>query len=175
MRYFSDISKFTQTSDYLPILNAAMIVDMFVILMLERGAIKSKTLGEWYKKFHLGAYMADVLSLVIGVVIARFVYTFLGFSWSLLLFLVVVVLVQLCHDLIFAFLFYKVPRDVSSVLDVFKDYANELGPRILLADSQMMVGTVLLGSLFANMDRNSNIVLLIFASYLVPYFVFSVK
>jgi len=174
MSYFSDISKFSRTTDYLPILNAAMIVDMIVILMLERGFIRSKTLREWYNKFHLGAFIADVLSLVIGVVIARFIYTYFGLSWSLLLFLIVVVLVQLTHDLVFSALFYNVPRGVSSILDVFKDYANELGPRILLADSQMMIGTVLLGSLFASMSTNTNIVILIFASYMVPYFLFSV-
>lgn len=171
---FGSISNFYDTSNYLPILNAALIVDIIVVLMLQRGMIKSLALKKWYRKFHLGAFMADVLSLVIGVIIARFIYTFFGWKWNILLFLFIVVLVQLCHDLIFAKLFYTVPKGVSSVLDVFKEYANELGAVILTADAEMMIGTVMLGSLLSNMSLNSNIILLIFISYMVPYFVFSV-
>jgi uncharacterized protein YacL len=171
---FGSISDFYNTSNYLPILNSALIVDLIVVLMLQRGFIKSKVLQKWYKNFHLGAFMADVLSLVIGVVLARFIYTFLELKWNILLFLLIAVLVQLCHDLLFAKFFYTVPKGLSSILDVFKDYANELGPVILLADAQMIIGTVLLASLLANMSTNSNIVLLIFISYMIPYFIFSV-
>jgi hypothetical protein len=171
---FGSIANFYNTSDYLPILNAALIVDLIVVLMLQKGIIKSKVLAKWYRSFHLGAFMADVLSLVIGVVIARFIYTFFGLKWNILLFLVIAVLVQLCHDLIFAKFFYTVPRGLSAILDVFKDYANELGLVILRADAEMIIGTVLLGSLLSNMNLNNNIILLIFVSYMVPYFIFSV-
>jgi uncharacterized protein YacL len=170
---FQDISNFYNVNDYLPLLNSAIITDLIVILMLEQKYIKSKILKEWYTKFHLGAFIADVLSIIIGVVIARFIYTSFGLKWNILLFIIVVVFVQLTHDLLFAKLFYSFPRKISSILDVFKDYANELGTRILLADAQMVTVTVILGSLLSNMGQNSNIVLLIFLIYLTPYFLFS--
>lgn len=171
---FGSISNFYNTSDYLPILNAALMVDLIVLLMIQTGRIKSLVLKKWYRKFNLGAFMADVLSLVIGIVIARFIYTFVGWKWNVPLFLFIVLLVQLSHDLIFAKLFYSVPKGVSAVLDVFKEYATELGSVILAADAGMILGTALLGSLLSNINVNNNIVLLIFLSYMVPYFVFSV-
>ena len=171
---FRDISNFTNTSDYLPILNSAMIIDLFVILLVELGYIKSKSLVAWYRKFHIGAFVADVLSLVIGITIARLVYTYFNWGWNILLFLVVAVCVQLIHDLLFAKLFYAFPRGVSKVLDVFKDYANELGATILLADAQMIIGTAVLATLLSSLSTNANIFLLIIVSYMVPYFVFSV-
>jgi hypothetical protein len=151
-----------------------MIIDLFVILLLELGHIKSKTLVAWYHKFHIGAFVADVLSLVIGITLARLVYTYFNWSWNISLFLVVAVLVQLMHDLLFAKLFYAFPRGVSKVLDAFKDYANELGATILLADAQMIIGTAVLATLLSSLSTNANIFLLIIVSYMVPYFVFSV-
>ena len=174
MLFFKDISNFYNTTDYLPILNAAIIVDLIVIMMLKIGYIKSKVLQTWYNKFHLGAFMADVLSLMIGVIITRFIYTYFGLKWSIILFLCIAVLVQLCHDLLFAKLFYAIPRGINVVLDVFKDYANELGGKILVADAQMIIGTVLLASLLANKKFNTNIIIFIVISYIVPYLLFSV-
>jgi hypothetical protein len=171
---FQDISNFYKATDYLPILNGALVVDLFVLLLLNQDFIQSSALTQWYKKFHLGAFGADVLSLVIVVLIARYVYTYLGWDWSIYSFLFVIVLVQLCHDLLFSIIFYAFPRGVSPILDVFKDYANESGAYILIVDALMMIGTVLIGSLFAKKTLNTNIVLLILLSYLTPYFVFSV-
>jgi len=170
---FQDISNFYKITDYLPILNGAMVIDLFIILLLNRHFIQSSALTQWYKKFHLGAFGADVLSLVIGVLIARYVYTSLGWRWSIFSFLFVIVLVQLCHDLLFSKIFYAFPRGVSPILDVFKDYANESGIYILLVDAAMMIGTVLVGSTFAKNTLNTNIVLFILLSYLTPYFLFS--
>jgi uncharacterized protein YacL len=174
MLLFQNISNFNNIKDYLPILNGAIITDLVVIFMLEQKYIKSTTLKEWYNKFHLGAFIADVLSIVIGLLIARFIYTTLNLNWKLWLFIILVILVQLTHDLLFAKLFYSFPRKVSAVLDVFKDYANEMGTKILLADAQMVTSTALLASLLSNMNQNSNIILLIFLMYITPYFLFSV-
>jgi uncharacterized protein YacL len=107
MLLFQNISNFNNIKDYLPILNGAIITDLVIIFMLEQKYIKSSTLKEWYNKFHLGAFIADVLSIVIGVLIARFIYTTLNLNWKLWLFIILVILVQLTHDLLFAKLFSR--------------------------------------------------------------------
>lgn len=171
----SNISNFSNARDLLPILNAAIVTDLFVIYLLLSKNIRTKTLETWYRKFQLGAFMADVLSLVIGVIIARFVYTAFKWKWSLALFLLVVVIVQLIHDLSFYQFFSNMPRELSSVLDVFSDYAKENGYIILFADAGMMISTVLIASiLLSNVSVNLNIVLLIVLMYITPYFVYSV-
>jgi uncharacterized protein YacL len=171
----SNISNFSNARDLLPILNGAIITDLFVIYLLLSKKIKTKTLETWYRKFQLGAFMADVLSIVIGVIIARFVYTALKWKWSLALFLLVVVIVQLIHDLSFYQFFSNTPRGWSTVLDVFSDYAKENGYIILFADAAMMISTVLIASMWlSNVSVNLNIVLLIVLTYMIPYFVYSV-
>ena len=69
-----DIHDFKNTADYLPILNAVLITDLSVILLLMFGFIKSNVLQRWYKDLSLSAVIADVLIIVIGIIIARFLY-----------------------------------------------------------------------------------------------------
>jgi len=172
--FFQDISNFYEINDYLPILNATIIVDLFVIYRLAFGTLKSETLRTWYKKFELGAFIADILSIFIGIIIARFIYTKFMKKWSIFYFVILVVLVQLVHDNLFALFFNAIPRGVSSVLDVFKDYAKELGAQILVADALMVAFSSIFASLLSNLDINTNIVLLIVLSYITPYFLYSV-
>jgi hypothetical protein len=172
---FQDISKFTNTSDYLSILNAALITDLIVMLRVVLGQIKAVSLKSWYNKYGICGVGADVLSLVIGVLIARFIYPYLFSTWSVFLFAGLAVLVQLTHDLLFAQLFNAIPRGQSQILDTFKDYAKELGAVILLADAAMIVSTVFIGSFLAGLSMNTNIVILIFFLYLVPYILYSIK
>ena len=49
--YLQNISNFSNISDYLPILNGAIITDLVVMLRVVLGQIKSKSLTEWYKKY----------------------------------------------------------------------------------------------------------------------------
>jgi hypothetical protein len=173
---FTNISHFNNLSDYLPILNGAILTDLFVILLHLTKNIKSKSLTEWYKKYQLSAVIADVLILVIGVILARFFYPFLFSSsrYSIGLFIGLAVTIQIIHDVLFAVAFNAIPRGKSGIMDVFKDYGKELGGWILLADALMIVSTILLGSLFASLSTNANIILLIVLVYLIPYFVYSV-
>lgn len=172
---FRDISQFTNSADYLPILNAALITDIVVLTRVVLGQIKSKSLKKWYHEIGLSGVLADVLSIIIGVVIARFFYSFLFSKFNILFFAAFAVLIQVFHDVSFYYLFKNIQRGNSQILDIFKDYANELGTTILIADASMIVSTVLLASLFANLSVNANILILIFSSYLVPYLLYSIN
>ena len=169
-----NISHFENTSDYLPIITAALIVDMIVLFCIVFEYIEIPSLTEWYKKFGVFAVLADVLSIVIGVILARFVYSALFKNYSIGLFLIITCIIQLTHDLLFAGFFNSVPRYSSAILDVFKDYANEVGPTILLADAAMMISTVLIASIIARWKTNSNIILLVVALYILPYVLYSI-
>ena len=83
---FKNISDYGKISDYLPILNAVLLVDLAVIQMLISGIIQSKILGEWYQTFRLEAVMADVLIIVIGIVVARYLYPYFFKNYSLFYF-----------------------------------------------------------------------------------------
>ena len=71
-------------------------------------------------------------------------------------------------------LFNSIPRGVSKIMDTFKDYAKENGATILLADSLMMISTILLATYFISFNVNTNIILFIIALYVIVYFIYSV-
>lgn len=170
-----NISDFKNVNDYLPIITSALIVDMTILLQIIFGYIKIDSLNNWYKKFGFLAVVADVLSIVIGIIIARFIYPYIFKEYSLITFLFLTCIVQLTHDIIFSKIFYSVPIGKSKILDIFKDYANEVGTKILLADSLMMISTIILASYLANYDTNINIVILIVSFYILPYLLYSIK
>lgn len=170
-----NLSNFNNVSDYLPIIAAALIVDMVVLFRIDLGYINIKSLNTWYNKFGLLAVIADVLSIVIGIIIARFLYPFIFSQYSLIMFLLLTCMVQITHDVSFALLFNSIPRNKSQILDVFKDYGKEVGIAILMVDSIMMVSTILLGSYFASLQINSVIVIFIISLYILPYLLYSIN
>jgi hypothetical protein len=58
------------------------------------------------------------------------------------------------------------------MLDTFKDYAGEVKLAALRGDALMMISTVIIGSILANYNLNSNIIILSFIMYLLPYFIY---
>jgi len=170
-----NISNFYNIKDYLYLLNAGLITDLIVIMRIIFGQINIKSLNIWYRKFGLLAVIADVLSIVIGIIIARYIYTFFFKEYSLLLFIIITVGVQVIHDISFAYLFNLIPRNKSEILDIFKDYGKEVGFTIILADSLMMISTVLIGTYLSYFSININIIILIISLYILPYFLYSIK
>ena len=83
---FKDISNFNNTNDYLPIFNGCLNADLIFMFLLYHGAVKSKMLKQWYKKFSLSAVIADVFILIIGVIITRYIYKYFFNEFSILKF-----------------------------------------------------------------------------------------
>jgi len=171
----NNISNFNNINDYLPILNGAILTDIFVLLQVIFGLIKSKSLRNWYNLFNLSAFITDVLSIVIGVIISRYLYPLIFEDYNIYYFLILTVIIQLIHDLIFSLFFTSVPRGKSKMLDVFKDYGNELGFQILIADGLMMISTIILGGFLANYSINFNIILIISLMYISQYLLYSIN
>jgi hypothetical protein len=169
-----NLSNFNNVADYLPIFTAALLVDMVVIVQVVFRYIRFKSLDAWYNEFGFLAVLADVLSITIGIIIARALYPLLFSEYYLFAFLSLTVAVQMTHDLLFAKLFYSIPKGLSRILDVFKSYGTEVGAQILLADASMMVFTILVASYLANFTLNTQIIVLIAALYILPYLLYSI-
>lgn len=168
------IDNFNTISDYLPILNSVIITDIFVIILLFNGLIKSKVLQHWYRKLSLSAVIADVLIIVIGIILTRFLYPYVFTKYSLLKFLLLAVLIQVTHDILFYFFSVSVRRGKSEILDIFKDYGKEKGSGAIIADSLMMISSILIASYLKDKSLNTNIIILILGIYLVPYMIYTV-
>ncbi len=168
-----DIHNFKNTADYLPILNGVLFTDLVVILLLMKGAFQSKVLQKWYKDLSLSAVIADVLIIVLGIIIARFLYPYIFSKYSLLKFIGLAVLIQVTHDILFYFFCQSIPRGKSRILDIFKDYGKEKGSGAIIADSLMMISSILLASYLKGQNLNTNMIILILLVYLVPYMLYS--
>lgn len=169
-----NISNFNDVTDYLPILNGIIITDIIVIFLLLRRIIKSSVLEIWYREFSSGAVIADVLIIFIGIIIARFIYPIIFVKYSLLKFIGLVVVIQVAHDILFFLFVSSVPRGMSRILDVFKDYGKENGVKAIISDSAMMASSVVIASYLKGLSLNANIIVLIVSVYLVPYFIYSI-
>jgi len=133
------------------LLSAALWVD-FVVMVITKilpgqhlsflpptGALKL-----WYDKFGVAAVAADVFSLMLGVLLATFIFP-TAYGLQLVF---GAIFVQLLHDLFFYFVVIQgLPQGQNSMIDVFKSYASEGGWTILLADSLMIGSVVVLSEL----------------------------
>ena len=166
---FKDISNFSNVNDYLPILIGVLIVDMIGIILSFTGIIKSEYLKLWYIKYGTNAVIADVLIIVIGIIITRFLYKKIFKEFNIFYFVFLALIVQVIHDILFYFIFSSVPMHVNSMLNFFKKYASEVKGYAILGDSIMIIAGCFICSILASFSLNTNIVLLICLIYLLPY------
>ena len=132
------------------LLSAALWIDFAVMTLIKvvPGPIwflpPTGALSLWYDKFGLAAVAADVLSLMLGVLVATFL-----FPGAIGLQLVMgAIFVQMIHDIFFYFVVIQgLPQGQNEMIDVFKSYASEGGWTILLADALMITSVVALARL----------------------------
>jgi hypothetical protein len=170
---FKNIANFNNIHDYLPLLNAVLITDLFVILLLNTNMIKSRVLRQWYSQYNLSAVIADVFIILIGLIITRAIYYYIFDSFSIVKFIILAVIVQIIHDILFYIFFTNIPRGLNKMLDTFKSYANEVSYKAILADSGMMIMSCFIASYLANKNTNTNIIVLISFVYLLPYLLYN--
>jgi hypothetical protein len=167
-----NISIHNNVSDYPAIFNAALLADIIIIFLLYYTNFLGdpKTLKMWYEKYRLSAVIADVFILIIGMILGRFFYYKIFKEYSFIKFALLILIIQIVHDFSFYnFIIKPLPKGLNDMIDLFKEYASEVSGRAILGDSFMMLITILLSSLFANLDTNNNIILGVVLLYILPY------
>jgi hypothetical protein len=167
-----DIANFNNTNDYISILSAVIITDLIVILLLNINLINPKSLKSWYNTFNLSAVIADVLVIVLVLILTRYLYYKIFKEFSIIKFIVLALSLQITHDILFYIMITLIPKGSNRMIDVFKEYANEVSYCAIIADSLMMISASLLAYYFVNLDMNTNIIILIIAIYIIPYMIY---
>jgi hypothetical protein len=170
---FKDISKFNNIDDYLPILTAILIVDMIVMILSISNIIQSNYIKVWYQKFFLSAVLADVLVLFIVVIFARAIYYYIFDTFSIINFIIVMLALQITHDILFYIMISIIPRGANKMIDVFQDYAKELSYGAIIGDSMMIIAIGLIASYLANFNANTNIIIFTVFLYLLQYILYN--
>jgi hypothetical protein len=176
-----DIGNSKKTSDLWYIIIAVLVIDVIVLILCRfLPEVFGQALNRWYDLFGLSAVIADVLIIVIGFLIARYLWT--GYvkdkysegQWSPLKFTGLLVGTQLIHDLAFYFgIIKQIPRGSNLMMDVFKDYAESGGAKILFGDAAMMVGSSLVAMSLKSQPFHIVASVATVAGYLVPYLLYS--
>lgn len=170
---FADISNINNNIDLYYILAAVVLVDAVVILISKDTALLGKTINKWYDKFGLSAVILDVLIIVIGFIITRYLFYFIDLEFSPILFIFISLAVQVLHDsALYEFVIKPYPEGHNQVIDVYKEYANENGYKIIIADSAMVLASGILAMYLKNKEMHETTTLLIITLYLIPYFLY---
>ena len=153
---FANIGNYRAVEDWWFILPAVLFVDT-VMIFLSRFLPKifGIPINIWYDEFGLAAVLSDVAIIAIGIAIARYIYSVFFMEsegWSLVYFIALAVVIQLVHDVVFAYgVVEKIPANHNTMIDVFKSYISG-GPKILLTDSVMIAGSIGVAAALKNQD-----------------------
>lgn len=177
MEQTPDISNYEETKDLWLILAAILLIDVIVIIIARFTGLFGSMINVWYDKFGLNAVLADVLIIFLGFLVARWIYTkYLKprYGWDAWMFTGLTILVQLVHDTLFYFGVIKpIARGDNKMMDVFKDYAESGGWKILVADASMMAGSAAVAMAYKSASPASVSAITALAAYSVPYLLYA--
>ena len=167
------VSNFMNNDELLPIVTANLWVDLAIIFIAMSGIIYTgKTLKLWYKKYRLAAVIADMFSIILGMILLRYIVYKLNLKVNLFQFILLGIGLCVVHDILFYLFFKSVPRGSNHMLDFFKDYSKDLGATAIIGDVILVIWAIILASLLKNNSKKINIITLFIGIYLVPYIIY---
>ena len=127
---------------FIHFLTATALIELCMLYLFKFTKQSSTTINNWYGNLGWTAIILDVLSILIGFYIAKFMYHYLrenkyiSKKHELIKYLVILLSVQILHDFLFYFLVIKpTPIGVNRVIDEFKEYAKFYQTKAVVADS----------------------------------------
>jgi hypothetical protein len=160
-------------SELLPIVTANLWVDLVIIFIAMSGIIfTGKTLKLWYKKYRLSAIIADMFSIILGMILLRYIVYKLNIKVNLFTFILLGIGLCIIHDILFYLLFKNIPRGSNNMLDFFKDYAKDLGSTAIIGDVILVINAIILSALLNTKSKKTNIITLFIGIYLIPYIIY---
>jgi len=178
--YFSDITNYDKTSDYLPILNGILFVGTIVMLLVFCKFISPKIIYKWYSTYKLYAVIVDVTTIFLTIILTRYIYCVwkktnneYGFTHSLRVFIAIALFSQLCFDFLMYIVIQSIPVGSNQMIDIFRKYTKESIIFIFSLDISFILFSLLFASLFNSYGFNINIILLLFLLNIIPFIVFT--
>ena len=152
--------------DLLSLTTAALWVDFFTVVV-SKYIFKGVAIKQWYSQFQSVAVLSDVLSVMIGIMLAHMLFPKLDL-------LVSAIIVQVIHDIFFSTVVLGlVPTGHNSMIDLFKNYAVESSYGILVADAVIMVSTVLLMRYLNTLKKEIVTLLALIGAYGLTYIIYT--
>lgn len=148
-------------------LSTAVIWVEFLTVVLAKYAFNGTAIKEWYHKFQSVAVLSDYLSVMIGILLGKFLMPSLPLLYSSLI-------VQVLHDVLFFILVLTpMPTGHNAVIDLMKTYSKQAGVGIILADSIIMASSVKLFEAIQGYSTSSLVLSLLIGIYALTYIVYT--
>lgn len=148
-------------------LSTAVIWIEFLTVALAKYVFNGTAIKEWYHKFQSVAVLSDYLSVMIGILLGKFLMPSLPLLYSALI-------VQILHDILFYVLVLTpMPTGHNAVIDLLKTYSKQGGIGIILYDSFMIGSSVVLYETIQNYSNSSLILSLLIGIYALTYIVYT--
>jgi len=167
---------------FLHFLTASVIIELFMLILFRftKSPFTGISINRWYDNLGWTAVILDVLSVLIGFYIAKFIYEYLvvqkyiNTDYELYKFLGLVLLVQIIHDFSFyLFVIKPYPKNKNRVMDEFKSYAERVKTGAVIGDSFMyLLATPLLYLYIQKNNINTNTFISIVCFYLIGYLIY---
>ena len=176
-RMIPDISDYTNINDVFLIFFAILIVDVFVLFLVRYFPnFFGQALNDWYTNFKFTAILSDILIILIGFLIARYIYTTWikpSYGWNPLLFLALLVGIQIVHDILFYIaIILPIPIGRNEVIDLFKKY-SKAGPKIIGGDAVLMIMSALVAFYYKSEPVHVVVTASILALYNATYILYT--
>jgi len=153
----------------LDIVSAVVVVD-FVTIVLSKFFNLGKSLDKWYAKFGMTAVLSDCLIIILGIQLALLIEPKAGWFHLLMMALAI----QVFHDIWFYFaIVIPIPKGHNEIIDLFKEYADENSYKIVVADSLMVVSTVVLAETLSYYQESLVAFVGLLATYALTYIIYT--
>ena len=153
--------------DITRLVTSALVVEFWVIYVFKHLGT-GKSIKKWYDKFGIVAVLSDVTSVILGIMIAHFLAPSNG--WTLALYSLIV---QIIHDVLYYVLIVRqLPKGTNAVIDLMKDYAEEVSWGPIVADSAIILSTVALYILLKGQSKEHTAFIAFAALYSISYVIY---
>ena len=174
----TDIGNFWSSGDMWYIVTAILIIDVVGIFLFRYYPnFYGSALNKWYTDFGLVASLCDITIIALSFLISRLIYTYFlrdSYGWSPALFIGLLFLVQLIHDILFyLFVILPIPQGRNAIIDLFKTYAKDINIYIYVGDSIMVTSCAVVAMALKNYGDSITASSAVAAIYALTYILFT--
>ena len=172
--YLSDIGDYKNIDDLYTIFNSSLFTIFLSILATRIGNVGGLSLNTYFDVFGLEGILSNTMLVTILFQIARYFYTVVYANydkgWSPFVFICIVLVVHLLHDLLFYYgIINMLPSGKNDMIDALKLYAKENKLNAIGSHSLFMVVTALVAMITNDMDVIYKFIMFGVVFYLIPY------
>lgn len=178
--FLSDIGDYRKIDDLYTIFNSSLFTLFLSLIATRIGNLGGYTLNTFFDTFGLEGVLSNTMLITILFQLTRYFYTVVysrsDRGWSPFVFLCVLLIVQIAHDLLFYYgVINLLPSGKNDMVDILKDYSKENSWQAIGGHSAFMIITALVAMTTNDMDSLAKLVVLGLVLYLLPYVLAIVK